>query len=60
VEILEGQVFLKNQQAIRELKTTIQSKTEAISAETLTKVLNNFALHFHKFMTVEDNIRSMF
>jgi hypothetical protein len=60
MEVHEGQMFQKNQHTIPELKTAIQSKTEATSTETLTKVLNNFALCLHKFMTVKDKIWRMF
>jgi hypothetical protein len=60
VGILEGQVFQKNQYTIPELKTAIQSKAEATSTEILTKVLNDFALRFRKFVIVEDNMCSTF
>jgi hypothetical protein len=38
----------ENPHTIRELTTAIQSETEAISAETLTKALNNFILCLQK------------
>jgi hypothetical protein len=41
---LKDRVFHKNPHTIPELKTAIQSETEAISAETLAKILKSFAL----------------
>jgi hypothetical protein len=41
-------VFQKNPYKILELKTAMQSEIEAISTETITKVLNNFVLQLHE------------
>jgi hypothetical protein len=41
-------MFQKNPYTILEMKNAIQSETEAISTETLTKVLKNFVLCLYK------------
>lgn len=42
----------KNPPAIPEIKTAIQSEIDAISEDTLTKVLNNFVLRLCKFLNL--------
>jgi hypothetical protein len=45
---LKNTMFQKNLHTIPKLKSTTQSQTEAMSAETETKVLNNSVLNLHK------------
>jgi hypothetical protein len=44
VMVLEGYGFQKNVYTFLEMKTAIQLETDAVSTETLTKVLNIFIL----------------
>jgi hypothetical protein len=46
---LKNVVFQKHQYTIPELRTEIRPEIEAISAETLAKVLNSFFHNLHKF-----------
>jgi hypothetical protein len=52
--------FQKNEHIIPELKTDVQSQTEAISAETATKVPNNSVLSCMKFLIFGGKTWNMF
>jgi hypothetical protein len=45
---MKDRMFQDNRHTIRELKTAIQLEIEAVSAETITRVLNNFVHRLHK------------
>lgn len=49
VTVLERHMFQRSPHTIPELRTKIRTDTEAVSTETLTKVLNSFLLRLLKF-----------
>jgi hypothetical protein len=56
----KDRLLQKNLSTSLELKTATQSETEAISTETLTKVLSNFVLRLHKVCEPRYNMWKMF
>jgi hypothetical protein len=46
----KDRTFQEKPRTIRELKTAMQLEIEAVSVETLTRVLHNFVLHLLKFV----------
>jgi hypothetical protein len=50
----KDRIFQEKPLIIRELRTASQLEIEAVSAETLTRVRNNFVLRLRKFMIFEN------